>query len=62
MLSVKGEIFMQTEVIGYDREEVLKTALAQTEAQLTAPQKPKERVDTLIEHMLILKELAAMED
>lgn len=51
---------MQTNIIGYDREEQLQSALAETEARLKGKQTPKERVDTLIEHMLILKELAEL--
>ena len=51
---------MQTNVIGYDREELLQTALQETEIRLKGRQTPKERVDPLIEHMLILKELAEL--
>jgi len=58
----KGDFKMLTDVIGFDREELLRTALAETEARLTTPQKPKERVETLIEHMIILKELSEQQD
>lgn len=51
---------MQTNVIGYDREELLHNALAEIEDRLKGKQTPKERVDTLIKHMLILKELAEL--